>query len=240
MEEYTGAVFFVDILGIGALTQGEIKINQKDFSSHTFNYTEKFSNQIFCAKILFKFRKILAELQRENINVNFAQLSDCAFIWSRDINSVVRVAKDLMWKALSRGILCRGGISYGQIVEPEKTNIKLGKFICGNAATDAVNLEKTCKGARIFVKKDIKQNLKSNSEFTFIQRKNPLDRNKHYEFIWFSTPKIDKISKLISALDKSDKFKWNRSSKQGLAQIYSTIDVLHSEVKKTGNRIRER
>ncbi len=38
MIEKSGAVFFVDILGVGALTQGSIQINKEHFEAHRFNY----------------------------------------------------------------------------------------------------------------------------------------------------------------------------------------------------------
>lgn len=160
MKEYTGAVFFVDILGVGALTQGKIEISENDFSSHNFRYQSKFSEHQFCAKLLLKFRRILVQATNSVKNIKVAQLSDCAFIWSDDPDIVVNVARDIMWKSVLGGLLCRGGIANGQIVEPDKINTKLGMFICGGAVTDAVRLEGAGKGARVFIKQELVSELK--------------------------------------------------------------------------------
>lgn len=123
--------FFVDILGVGALTQGKIEISENDFLAHNFGYNSGFSEHQFCAKLLLKFRRILISATQHVKNIKVAQLSDCAFIWSEDPNLVVNVARDIMWKTVLGGILCRGGLASGQIVEPDKINTKLGMFICG-------------------------------------------------------------------------------------------------------------
>lgn len=46
-------------------------------------------------------------------------------------------------------------MTFGQIIEPEKTRKSLGHFICGNAVTRAAKLESVGKGARIFIDREI-------------------------------------------------------------------------------------
>ena len=151
MKEYSGAVFFVDILGFGALTQGKVDIAEEDLLAHRFSFEKNFSEHQFSAKLLLKFRRILTICSEGKNKVKVAQLSDCAFIWSEDTSLVINVAREIMWKSLLGGILCRGGLAYGQIVEPDKINTKLGMFVCGGAVTDAVKLEESGKGARVFI-----------------------------------------------------------------------------------------
>ena len=80
MKEYSGAVFFVDILGVGALTQGKIDITEEDFLAHRFSFEKNFSEHQFCAKLLVKFRRILTNATERKKKIKVAQLSDCAFI----------------------------------------------------------------------------------------------------------------------------------------------------------------
>lgn len=243
MNEYTGAVFFVDILGVGELTQGKINITEIDFDAHKFPYKENFSEHQFCAKLLLKFRRNLVKATTNKNNVKVAQLSDCAFIWSSDLDMVVDVARDIMWKLTLDGILCRGGIAYGQIVEPEKINVKLGNFICGGAATEAVKLERMGKGARVFVKSGLKSELKNIPLEAFTERKSTIDFSIVNEFLWYKYPKTiqsecdlcsDKrvlrgLIKLIAVLKFSPTYRWNVSSAQGLHQIASTLDIISLE-----------
>lgn len=243
MKEYTGAVFFVDILGVGALTQGKIDISDRDFSAHNFSYDSNFSEHQFCAKLLLKFRRILTSATTDVRNVKVAQLSDCAFIWSDDPDIIVNVARDIMWKSVLGGLLCRGGLANGQIVEPDKINTKLGMFICGGAVTDAVRLERTGKGARVFVKKELVSELKLIPQSAFVPRKSLIDFSTIDEFKWYLYPdlinspyeKLDKklvvleISKLIAMLRYSPKYIWNASNVLGRVQLASSMDIISSE-----------
>ena len=150
MKEYEGAVLFVDILGIGELTSGDsIKITQADFEAICVSTNHSISNQTYCAFLLSSFRRTLAGLNTKGISVS--QLSDCAFLWSEQPNLILSSARKLMWKNLRAGVLCRAGLSYGQIVQPDATNRKIGHFVCGDAVTRAAHLETRGKGARIFV-----------------------------------------------------------------------------------------
>jgi hypothetical protein len=243
LKEYTGAVFFVDILGVGALTQGKIEISEKDFSAHNFRYDSKFSEHQFCAKLLLKFRRVLISSTTHVKNIKVAQLSDCAFIWSDDPDIVVNVARDIMWKSVLGGLLCRGGLANGQIVEPDKINTKLGMFICGGAVTDAVRLEGTGKGARVFVKQELVSELKKIPYTAFVPRKSLIDFSTIDEFKWYRYPDVIKsanenlnkklvmneIVKLIAMLKHSPKYIWNASNPLGRVQLASSIDIISSE-----------
>ncbi|HEK2763327.1 hypothetical protein ETI71_07535 [Proteus mirabilis] len=244
MKEYAGAVFFVDILGVGALTQGKIVITENDFLAHRFKYDATFSKHQFCARILLKFRRILVNVTKNTQNIKVAQLSDCAFIWSSDPDLVVNIARELMWKFTLGGILCRGGLASGQIVEPDKINTKLGMFICGSAVTDAVRLEGVGKGARIFVKQELVCELEKIPDEAFVLRKSLIDFSIIDEFKWYLYPEfieskydkfnkklvVDSIIKLIATLQYSPKYIWNSSSNLGLVQLASSIDIISSEL----------
>jgi len=253
LKEYSGAVFFVDILGVGALTQGEINITKEDFLSHRFSFKENFSEHQFCAKLLVKFRRILTNATENVKKIKVAQLSDCAFIWSEDPDLVVNVARDIMWKSTLGGILCRGGLAYGQIVEPDKINTKLGMFICGGAVTDAVKLEETGKGARVFINTELVSELKSIPSTAFVPRKNPINFTIADEFLWYKYPELiestyddvkvdrlkvlDGIAKAIAMLKHSPRFSWNSLSAPGRLQLASTIDVVSSETENLANNL---
>lgn len=253
MKEYSGAVFFVDILGVGALTQGKVNITEKDFLAHRFSFKDSFSEHQFCAKLLVKFRRILVNTTKNIKKIKVAQLSDCAFIWSNDPDLVVNVAREIMWRSTLGGILCRGGLAYGQIVEPDKINTKLGMFICGGAVTDAVKLEETGKGARVFINTELPPELKSIPSTAFFPRKNPISFSIADEFLWYKYPdhiesiyddiKVDRlkildgIAKAIAMLKHSPKFAWNASSAPGRLQLAGTIDVISSETENLANNL---
>lgn len=243
LKEYTGAVFFVDILGVGALTQGKIEISEKDFLAHNFSYNSGFSEHQFCAKLLLKFRRILISATSDVKNIKVAQLSDCAFIWSEDPNIVVNVARDIMWRTVLGGLLCRGGLANGQIVEPDKINTKLGMFICGGAATDAVKLEEAGKGARVFIKQELVSELEDIPVAAFTSRKSLIDFSIIDEFQWYRYPGfiksshdnlnkklvMDGLIKIIAMLKHSPKYTWNASSHLGRVQLASSIDIISTE-----------
>lgn len=89
LQKYNGTVFFVDILGISALTNNKISLNNKHFKPWLENDETKFSNQFLGAAILVEFRKLLLKLGKQNPGVKITQLSDCAFIWSQSIEDVI-------------------------------------------------------------------------------------------------------------------------------------------------------
>ncbi|ECG8591913.1 hypothetical protein FNI11_19585 [Salmonella enterica subsp. salamae] len=239
MKIYQGAVLYIDILGISALTKNEINITDTDFSVHNFTTKSRKTEQVFCAKLLMKFRRILKEVLNSDIHV--AQLSDCAFIWSKKTDVVLEAARKIMWSTIKEGILCRGGISYGEIVEPDKTNKKLGQFVCGKAVTNSAKLEHTGKGTRIFLDDSIPRNCSCIvQENAFCVQKNPTDCTSINEFRWWLFPenistlshenisdrkrRLCSLMDLISSLRHSPLFRWNSETIFGRQQIASTID----------------
>ena len=149
-NKYNGAVFFVDLLGMGALTKGLIPLVDEDYATWLGGYDYERSNQFLAAAVLVEFRKLLADFVARHPSVTISQLSDCASIWSQNAAAVVVAAAALMQAAIKRGLLCRGGMAYGEIIVTNQ-NHSLGRLIVGEAVTEAVKLEGASKGARILV-----------------------------------------------------------------------------------------
>ena len=244
MKEYEGAVLFVDILGTGELTSGEsIEITQADYCAIGQTSQASHSNQTFCAVLLSLFRRHLKSIRQPGLRM--AQLSDCAFIWSKNPNLVLTAASRLMWKSVTSGLLCRGGLSFGEIVEPNKTDRQIGHFVCGDAVTRAVQLERHGKGARIFA--DTRVPGLVGLDFcpdAFSALRNASDYGIIDEFKWFTyhvdaaegpdTEKaaaaINKMIRLIAMLWHSPRFRWNASVTAGKIQIGSTIERISEEI----------
>lgn len=255
-KKINGAVFFIDILGFGALTQGKIQLEEIDFvpwlESYTLNDSSiLYTHQFLAASLLSTFRSILLEMQSQFRNVQIAQLSDCAFIWSERIFDITVFANNFMTRAIKSGLLCRGGLAYGEIIETDNNdNHRLGKFIVGDAVTNAVKLEGLAKGCRILINQELPAELSNQCANSHYMRQmfqpftNPLDYSVYDEFKWYLLPNME-ISKEIrsfSTLQKvhftkerlklaaelrfGEKFSWNASSKEGFVQIRASIDFL--------------
>lgn len=252
MNQYQGSVLYIDILGISALTQGIIPIIEDDFKAHKFTSKNNFSEQLYCAKLLVLFRRILKGAKQKNLQI--AQLSDCAFIWSRNTDLVLNAAREIMWETTRNGILCRGGMAYGEIVEPEKMNRQLGHFVCGKAVSNAVTLESLGKGARIFIDSSLPPEASNKIPSQAFQgQKNPLDYSTVDEFLWWlyperitTLPRINsseskkillEIMDLVSLLKHSPKFRWNAFSSQGRTQLAATIESISKCTIKLQNKI---
>lgn len=251
LKRTNGAVFFVDILGFGALTQNQIKLEKKDFSFWLDKYHQKYDNQVLAASILAEFRDILNKLDEKHKNVVISQLSDCAFVWSENIQEVIIVANNIMSECITNGIFCRGGLSYGEILETYQ-NHKLGRFIVGNAVTEAVKLEGIAKGCRIMISQEFPKHLfRQDKKFSnriyplFQPFINPLDYITYDEFKWYFVPFMDKnINEIINSDEKSKikftrqrlklanklrldpKFSWNSKSVQGLIHLRASINFI--------------
>lgn len=246
MKQYQGAVFFVDMLGVGALTQNQVTLCENDCHAWGMSASSTPSANLFCGQLLTEFRSCLAAIQASHKQVKIAQLSDCAYIWSEDVLAVLDAARAFMWNSVSAGLLSRGGVSYGEIVEPNKINRAIGQFILGSAVTRAVGLEKAGKGSRIFIDNVIHEYSLSlhNSPFkhgAVKALKNPLDGSVVKEFCWYKTGggsgdwqneqqiAAEKIITLVTQLQYSPRFSWNDSSPQGRIQLACSIDSI-SEV----------
>ena len=151
MKTYNGAVFFVDILGFTALTKGQIvDITKKDYEAWGVNSEEEHSYSYLAATMLVEFRDALLTLKNHLSLLHVAQISDCAFIWSDDVDCLLEGVHEFMWNAVGvKNILCRGGLAYGEIIEVENVDYSLGAFVVGDAVTRAAKNESRLKGPRI-------------------------------------------------------------------------------------------
>lgn len=244
MNQYDGTVFYLDLLGIGALTRNTVHLDDKDYAAHGVKFDR--NPQIFCAHLLSSFRQILIKVGDENKKIKIAQLSDSAFIWSDDTRAVLLAAISIMNLAVKAGLLCRGGIAYGQIVEPNKTKHSLGQFIVGEAVTSAVGLESTGRGCRVFSDVSLPRSLKPNDYYfseLFECITSPLKGDYVDEFMWYAYDETRdvllgrrphypesraivsyKMTELLLQLKYSEKFSWNSSSDQGVLQLAISIE----------------
>lgn len=242
MNQYDGAVLYLDLLGIGALTRGQVKLTESDYLAWVVE--QDAGHHFFAAKLLQRFRLELIAVSKlyQDAGLRVSQLSDAAFIWSTDAGLVAEAARDLMWRLTMKGVLCRGGLAYGQIIEPDKVNRSLGEFILGDAVTEAVNLEGAGKGCRVFCDTDVAHAVLKRFHFRrdpFHALRNPLDGSVIDEFVWYALPvKIDRYNytkveaaeiaraqvELLAALKYSAKFRWNCTSSAALMQIACSIE----------------
>ncbi|MRK21951.1 hypothetical protein [Pseudomonas sp. JG-B] len=243
MRQYQGAVFFVDLLGIGALTRKKVPLEKLDYDAWALRPASRRTEHVFCAKLLTTFRTCLRKVQKRYGTLKIAQLSDCAFLWSTDASLVAKGASDLMWFSTTSGLLCRGGIASGEIVEPDRVDRTLGAFVLGEAATKAVGLEQAGKGCRIFCDDGLVTHLSSEdgSEFgseVFGLLKNPMDCSIVDEFKWYlktgpSQMTLDdrealmlEILELTSLLRHSPRFNWNSTSHEGRVHLACSIESI--------------
>lgn len=185
------AVLFIDLLGMGALTTGKIQIPDKCYEA--WGIIEK-STQMLAARILVQFRDNLDAIRHNFPEVNIAQLSDGAFIWSSDIKKLLFACHDLMQINARTGIFCRGGMSYGDVITTEDP-IPFGQFILGDAVTRAVSLESMGKGARIFLDSNLHNEItllfpevfKLNTNEIMVEIVNHFNGDYCYELRWYAT-----------------------------------------------------
>ncbi|WP_312716763.1 hypothetical protein, partial [Sphingobacterium multivorum] len=201
---------------------------------------------------LAKFRDLLSTLGSEKKSIKITQLSDCAFIWSENISDVLTFCSRFMHESVNNGILCRGGLAYGEIIETNQSH-KLGRFILGDAVTQAAKLEELSKGCRILMNEEIPHELfhqneeLSNKIFPLFQPfDNTIDYTVYDEFKWYMAPPLtyknqinlsaltfqDMVGhtkvrlKLANKLRCSPKFNWNSKSMAGKAQLIPSIRFL--------------
>lgn len=251
MRQYKGGVCFIDLLGIGALTRKQVSLSNADYIAHGISKVQFHTEQRFCAILLMKFRKVLWAIQKTYPKVQVAQLSDSAFLWSEHPQSLANAVAACMWMCMGEGLLSRGGMAFGDIIEPDKVNSKIGRFVLGEAVTKAVQMEGAGKGCRIFSDVDLPSEL---SPFlaqlhpeVFVGLKNPLDGSVTDEFRWYligeagvrkRSQNEDKRShavlgllKLICLLRYSPLYGWNASSPMGEVHIATSIESISSCVR---------
>lgn len=260
LKKIKGTVFFVDILGFGALTQNNINLRKEDFSIWLDADQSTYDNQNLAAGILIKFREILLEINRKFPSITISQLSDCAFIWSTDIKEVIIAANNIMSQCIMDGILCRGGMSFGEIIETREDDDSLGRFILGEAVTNAVKLEGIAKGCRIMVNQEFPHDLFSEDDVfsghiysLFQEFINPLDYEIYDEFKWYFVPfmnqnfSIQNINhkekakhtnarlKLANNIRLNPLFSWNASNQHGRIHLKSSLNFLSESKDKIFN-----
>lgn len=251
MKSVAGVVFYVDVLGVSQLTKELISIKNHP---HIEGDGSKNINQYVAAWILKEFRKALVSINRKYKNISIAQLSDSAFLWSENSEIILWGAAELMWKLLPKGLLCRGGIAFGEIICPIDEANSLGKFITGSAVTRAVELEKKGKGCRIFSDTDFPLHAleyfsrSSLAKYLVQPLKILTDYSIVDEFKWYllqstggqlSVPMLDKkylkclalkIMSLEAKLRFSPLFSWNSSSAEGLIHLAATLEAITSSI----------
>lgn len=256
MKQKESGVFFIDILGFSALTKGQIKdISKKDFQAWGLKKTE-YDLSFLSAKIVLEFRSVLKELKKKYPAINIGQLSDCAFIWSDDIVLLMQAVHFMMWTMIGKkGILCRGGLSYGNIVEIDDIDYELGVFIVGDAATNAVKNEGRLKGPRVTIDLTIIYKIQEFFEksslvmrlfhFLFHDIESIIDMNQVDEYRWYlfdddmitdstigvlnskNRIKLTKQRlKLANVLRFHPRMRWNSLSEDGRIQLKAGIRSL--------------
>jgi len=247
---YESNVLFVDILGIGALTSGALNVTKEHLISHGASQLEidgvnpKHYQQFLAARILERFRNLLFSLNDKfcdsdkNRNVSVAQLSDCVFLWSFDIPSLLKVCYELMFGMIKVGILCRGGIAHGNIFglkgAPQDEN-SLGEYVVGSAVTQAVQNERKGKGCRVFsdetffnkVSSTYKDKTSVGQVFKILE--NPGDCSSFHEINWWLLPKLYEdlnyanIYEILLLLKHSPLFAFNTLNDDGVVQLKSSV-----------------
>lgn len=238
---------FVDMLGFSALTRGRLSLAEQEYQPWKVPADSNYPNQLLAAQILLAFRKVLLRTQRHYSVVKLAQLSDCAFLWSKNPSSLVQAGRYLMHEAVKTGLLCRGGLAYGDIHEPNKVNHSIGAFIVGDAVTRAASYETMGKGMRIFTDAETAQAiLEKQPHESFYGLKNPLTGDIVDEWQWYTpelnfTPSAHKsrlknaIIDLVSChtmLRFSPRFAWNAASSEGGRQLACSIESISQAMQK--------
>ena len=260
------AVFFVDILGINALTRGSIdidklkeEINLNIYSLEFDDNNDTITHQNIAAWILEEFRIILCEISKK-YNVKISQLSDCAFIWSEESGDLLLASSEFMWRVITSGILCRGGLSYGEVIEPYIDNREIGNFLVGDAVTLSVQHEKSGKGCRIFTDSNAIATFWKNFPYKktnpnkaheiynaiFQPMVNPVDYSILDEFKWYLFFDLEQelrsncdishprhalyMGGLVSLLRFSPFFAWNTLTKEGLVHLAASIEAISSNI----------
>ncbi|WP_332769336.1 hypothetical protein [Pseudomonas koreensis] len=247
MRSFQGAVLFVDMLGFSALTRGRLKLTESEYMPWKIKPGGTFPHQLLAAQILLAFRKALMRTGRRFKAVKLAQLSDCAFLWSEDVCAVTDAGRFLMHEAIEAGLLCRGGLAFGDVHEPNKIDHSIGAFIVGDAVTRAATYETMGKGMRIFTDSDTASEiLFKRPHESFQALINPLVGETVDEWLWYSPepilelsrdsltlrPAIEKLVSCHTMLRYSPRFAWNAASPEGCRQLACSIVAVSDAMQK--------
>lgn len=249
MKSYNGTVLFVDMLGVSKLTLGEFSISIDEYLpwGDSSNYR---GNTSLSFALYKEFQELIGSLSRKH-KLNIFLLSDNAFVWSKNTVKVVKFCAEFMQKATKLGLLCRGGMCYGGIIE----DMNEGKqILLGDAVTGAVKLEGKAKGSRILINQELPlQAHQCNAKFSlkfqnhlFKPFTNYLDYEVYDEFKWYSVHFAYLIKPirsfiheqheqlnatieqqmLINALVLSPRFSWNCLTAEGRVHVKATIQFI--------------
>lgn len=258
MKTINGYAAYVDLLGTSHLSKGAISL--PDDCVSIYNVPPSFSkddrHHYIAFKLIAKFRELLKELQTQYPSLEISQFSDCAFLWADNSIVVLAATSQLMFLTIRNGLLCRAGISSGQILLPTNESHQFGKFVAGSAVTNAASNEGKGKGCRIFTDDcyplQIGDMLKRSVLFNdvFIDTTIPTDFSRLDEIRWFFLGDFDvfektllvednekkkilhNCSELISLLWYSPQFFWNVQNKEGCLHIAATIEAISSGMSK--------
>ena len=154
-----------------------------------------------------------------------------------------------------KGVLCRGGLSYGNIVEIDDVDYELGAFIVGNPATNAVKNEGRLKGPRVTMDLTITDKIQESfrkdslvmqlSHDLFHNIESMIDMNQVDEYRWYlfdddiiTSSSIGIIDlntriqltkqrlKLANVLQFHPRMRWNTLSEDGRIQLKAGIKSL--------------
>ncbi|MCD5997428.1 hypothetical protein KDX38_28230 [Pseudomonas sp. CDFA 602] len=247
MRSFQGAVLFVDMLGFSALTRGKLNLTESEYTPWKITPEGNFPHQLLAAQILLSFRKILMRTGRRFKTVKLAQLSDCAFLWSEDLGAVTDAGRFLMHEAIEAGLLCRGGLAFGDIHEPNKIDRTIGAFIVGDAVTRAATYETMGKGMRVFTDADTAAEiLLKRLRESFHGLTNPLTGETVDEWLWYAPESLLESQRSGMALDEvvrrlvschtmlrySPRFAWNAVSPEGCRQLACSIVAISDAMQK--------
>lgn len=165
-----------------------------------------------------------------------------------------------MWDLTLSGVLCRGGLSYGEVIIPNNDKESFGSFILGDAVTRAAKHEAKGKGCRVFSDADaiyyFHQDFPGRVNSPVVSDKiyncifspitNPLDFSIVDEFKWYlfhdlkgittNSNEIDHdrmamyMAGLVSTLRHSPYYAWNSLNKHGLIQLAGSIEAISSDI----------
>jgi hypothetical protein len=238
MNSYKGAVLFVDMLGFSALTRGKLDLGKEQCEPWRVDATIANRHQLLAAQFLLAFRRTLARTKNAFANLKIAQLSDCAFLWSDNVESVVDGGRYLMREALMLGLLCRGGLAFGDIHEPNKVKHSLGAFIVGEAVTRAANYEAAGKGTRVFTDAETGGRISNvRPDEVFMSIINPLTGEMVEEWSWYDPAwqlrnetsaaairgKVERLVGYHTMLRYSPKMAWSATTAEGRRQIACSV-----------------
>lgn len=251
MRSIQGAVLFVDMLGFSALTRGTLSLGKDECEPWKVDPKGDFPHQLLAAKILMEFREALLQTRRVFDIVRIAQLSDCAFLWSTDVGAIVDAGRYLMHEAALKGLLCRGGLAFGDVHEPDKVNHSLGAFIVGDAVTRAATYETAGKGMRVFTDQETAARVfKARPTESFRPLINPLTGDTVDEWRWYAPGQsllseqnsaklrreLERLVGCHTMLRYSPKLAWSATTTEGCRQIACSVAAVSDAMEQlTGN-----